>query len=73
MDFDRLKLVEQQVSVMQKEINEVLGEVQVAMQGMSKANKMAFEVLLSRIQELEDRLDKVSTVTDRDSDEGKEL
>lgn len=72
MDFDRLKLLEQQLSVMQKEVNEVLGEVQIAMQGMSKANKMAFEVLLSRIQELEQRVGTVAEKDSRDG-EGKEL
>jgi hypothetical protein len=53
MDLDRLKLLEQQVSVMQKEINEVLGEVQFAMEGLVKANKMAMEVIMDRLDKLE--------------------
>lgn len=53
MDMDRLKLLEQQFAVMQQEINEVLGEVQMAMQGLARGNKMALEVILLRLDALE--------------------
>lgn len=58
--MDNIKLLEHQLQVlrtevntMQKEINEVLGDVQTAMQGMTRMTQMALEVFDSRIRTLE--------------------
>lgn len=49
----RMKLLEDQYIVMQREINEVLGEVQTALTGMQRANTMVFAVMSERLRALE--------------------
>lgn len=51
--MDRLTLLEQKLTVLQGEINHVLGEVQRAMQGLVKANQLALGVMDARLSALE--------------------
>lgn len=70
MDFDRLKLLEQKVEIMQKEFNEVLQEMQVTMQSMAVTYKTVFTDIVGRLNELEAQ---VGPKPIRQDDEGKEL
>lgn len=54
MSMDRMRLLEQQVTVLQQEINAVLGEIQGAMQSLTRANQMAFTVMDKRLTALEE-------------------
>lgn len=54
----RLKFLEQQMQVMQREINEILGQIQVAMQGLVRANSMALQVVDARLNKLETPAEK---------------
>ena len=53
MDEHRLKVLEQKLLVMQKEVSEVIGELQQAMTALMKAQAMATAVMNSRVTELE--------------------
>lgn len=51
----RLQVLEQKLLVMQREVSEVIGELQQAMTSLMKAQAMATAVMNSRITELEAR------------------
>lgn len=53
--MDRINLLEQQFTVLSKEITEVLTEVQASLHGFAKSTSMALTVLVGRIEELERR------------------
>lgn len=75
----RLRLLEDKFTVMTREFNETLGEIQTAVEGITKGNKMAFDVAFEKLRNLEEQLKKATPPTDTavpvDSDrsEGKEL
>jgi hypothetical protein len=58
----RLKVLEQQFQVMQKEVNEVLGEMQQALTALMRAQAMASQVIDARLTEIE----KKSGIKDSD-------
>lgn len=64
-DF-KLKLLEQKVEVMQKEISTVLNEMQVTIQAIAQTYSTALKVIMQRLNNLE-------TPPIRTEDEGKEL
>jgi hypothetical protein len=49
----RLKLLEQKMDIMQKEVSEVLQEMQVAIQSITITYSTALKVLLERVDKLE--------------------
>jgi hypothetical protein len=51
----RLKVLEQKLMVMQKEVSEVIGELQQAMTALMKAQAMATAITNSRLEELESK------------------
>ncbi len=53
MDFDRMKLIEQKVDIMQKEVSQVLQEMQVAIQGIAVTYSTALKVVMERLNALE--------------------
>lgn len=75
----RLKVLEQQFQVMQKEVNEVLGEMQQALTALVRAQAMASQVIDSRLTEIEKKSgikDSDGKYLPEDSDEthtGKEI
>lgn len=69
----KVQMLEQQVQVMQKEINEVLVELQRAMQGMAKANAMVLHLFDDRLKKLEAASDTTSVNNVPQNTEGKEL
>lgn len=70
MDFNRLTLLEQKVEVMQREISEVLREIQVATQSTVVTFSTALKVFDARIRELEALNNPIPI---RQDEEGKEL
>lgn len=68
----RLKVLEQKLTVMQKEVSEVIGELQQAMTALMRSQAMATAVANSRLEELEDKINPSSTVQPYRT-EGKEL
>lgn len=70
MENHRLDFVEQQIQVLQGELNGVLQEMQVTIQGLAKVTKAALEVFDARIRDLEKQA-KHTTI--RSEEEGKEL
>lgn len=50
----QIQILRTEVNAMQKEINDVLNDLQLAMQGMGRATSMALEVFDSRITKLEE-------------------
>lgn len=75
MDMDRLKLLEQQVNVLQREVNAVLEEVQTALTLMAKSTQTALSSLQNQIIVLNDKVDgKIKSGPQvRMDDGGKEL
>lgn len=69
----QVQLLRTEVNAMQKEINEVLTDIQTAMQGMMRGTKLALEVFDSRIRVLEDSLKKPDPVTEKVSESGREI
>jgi len=69
----RLKVLEQKLLVMQKEVSEVVGELQQAMTALMRSQAMATAVTNSRLEELESMTsaDKLSERTEEE--QGKEL
>ena len=49
----RIKVIEQKLLVMQKEVSEVIGELQQAMTALMRSQAMATAVANSRLEELE--------------------
>lgn len=67
----RYKLLEQKVEVMQKEVSQVLGEMQTTIQAIAATYSTALKVLMERTDKLEKGL---RTTTEYRKDEnGKEL
>lgn len=56
MDNNRLALLEQKVTVLQREISEVLQEMQVTMQGLTVTYGTALKVMNARLNDLEKQL-----------------
>lgn len=71
----RLKVLEQQFQVMQKEVSEVLGEMQNAFTSVLRANEINIRAMYARIAELENLVDHYREHTEepRDNEEGVEL
>lgn len=72
----RLKVLEQTLQIIQKETNEVLGQVQITLQGFSKGTRMALETLAAQAEELDARLQALENpahTSSRQDDGGKEL
>ena len=67
----RLQVLEQKLLVMQKEVSEVIGEMQQALTGLMRAQAMASAVANSRLTELEQLLPPRPEL--REEDAGKEL
>lgn len=65
----RIKLLEDTLLVVQREVNSTLGEIQAALEGITKGNKMAFEVAFEKMRNLEDvitELKSASNSADKD-------
>ena len=69
MSEHRLNVLEQKLLVMQKEVSEVIGELQQAMTALMRSQAMASAVADSRLRELEALIPKQIS----SSEEGKEL
>lgn len=69
----RLKVVEQKLMVMQKEVSEVVGELQQAMTALMRSQAMATAVANSRLEELEAKTTSIPIPTDTTHAGGKEL
>jgi len=69
----RLKVLEQKLMVMQKEVSEVVGELQQAMTALMRSQAMATAVANSRLEELEAKTDNISLPVPADHVGGKEL
>lgn len=68
----RIKVIEQKLMVMQKEVSEVIGELQQAMTALMRSQAMATAVANSRLEELEDKINP-SPSAGPPRTEGKEL
>jgi hypothetical protein len=68
----RLKVLEQKLLVMQKEVSEVVGELQQAMTALMRSQAMATAVANSRLEELEDKTRQLD-VSLTEHNGGKEL
>lgn len=66
----RLKVLEQKLLVMQKEVSEVVGELQQAMTALMRSQAIATAVVNSRLTELEQGQ---ATPESRTDEQGKEL
>jgi hypothetical protein len=70
----RLKVTEQKLLVMQKEVSEVIGELQQALTALMRSQAMATAVANSRLEELEAKTKNlVIEATDLNHPGGKEL
>lgn len=69
MNFDRVTLLEQKVEVMQREVSQVLGEMQTTIQAIAATYSTALKVMMQRVEELEKKV----TIPVRSEEEGKEL
>lgn len=67
----RIKVIEQKLLVMQKEVSEVIGELQQAMTALMRSQAMATAVANSRLEELEAKV--VTTDPSPRTEGGKEL
>lgn len=67
----RIKVIEQKLLVMQKEVSEVIGELQQAMTALMRSQAMATAVANSRLEELEAKV--VTTEPAPRTEGGKEL
>lgn len=73
-DNHRLDVLQQQFTVFTGEMNGVLQEMQVTIQGMAKTYSMALQVFHQRITEVERALEESRVGTQiRTEEEGKEL
>jgi hypothetical protein len=68
----RIKVIEQKLVVMQKEVSEVIGELQQAMTALMRSQAMATAVANSRLEELEDKINPLPPAGPSRT-EGKEL
>lgn len=69
----RLKVIEQKLMVMQKEVSEVVGELQQAMTALMRSQAMATAVANSRLEELEAKTNSMPLPADITHAGGKEL
>lgn len=69
----RLKVLEQKLMVMQKEVSEVVGELQQAMTALMRSQAMATAVVNSRLEELESKTKSMPIPADTTHMGGKEL
>ena len=70
----RLKVLEQKLMVMQKEVSAVVGELQQAMTALMRSQAIATAVINSRLTDLEAKTRDMPLPTElRSSEEGKEL
>jgi type II secretory pathway component PulM len=69
----RLKVLEQKLTVMQKEVSEVIGELQQAMTALMRSQAMATAVTNSRLEELESKTLNIPIPADNVHIGGKEL
>ena len=69
----RLKVLEQKLIVMQKEVSEVVGELQQAMTALMRSQAMATAVANSRLEELESKTNNIPLPVDITHAGGKEL
>lgn len=69
----RLKVLEQKLIVMQKEVSEVVGELQQAMTALMRSQAMATAVANSRLEELEAKTKDISLPAADGHTGGKEL
>ena len=69
----RLKVLEQKLMVMQKEVSEVIGELQQAMTALMRSQAMATAVANSRLEELESKTKELSVPAPNEHTGGKEL
>lgn len=70
----RIKVLEQKLLVMQKEVSEVVGELQQAMTALMRSQAMATAVANSRLTDLEAKTADIALPAEpRSSEEGKEL
>lgn len=70
----RVKVMEQKLLVMQKEVSEVIGELQQAMTALMRSQAMATAVANSRLEELEAKVPGLGLYEQfRKDEEGKEL
>lgn len=70
----RLKVLEQKLLVMQKEVSEVVGELQQAMTALMRSQAIATAVVNSRLTDLESKTKDISLPAEpRVANEGKEL
>lgn len=74
LDF-RYKLLEQKVEVMQKEVSQVLHEMQTTIQAIAQTYSVALKVLVERADKLDKEVEalKTSTLTVREDTHGKEI
>jgi oligoribonuclease (3'-5' exoribonuclease) len=69
----RLKVLEQKLQVMQKEVSEVLGEMQQAITSLMRAQALATAVTNSRLTEVEKLLLEVPAEPVEPTQGGKEI
>lgn len=69
----RIKVMEQKLLVMQKEVSEVIGELQQAMTALMRSQAMATAVANSRLEELENKTSSLPAPVDIKHAGGKEL
>jgi len=69
----RLKVLEQKLMVMQKEVSEVVGELQQAMTALMRSQAMATAVANSRLEELEAKTEQLPIPPQEPHIGGKEL
>jgi hypothetical protein len=69
----RLKVLEQKLMVMQKEVSEVVGELQQAMTALMRSQAMATAVANSRLEDLEAKTKDISLPATDGHTGGKEL
>lgn len=68
----RLDLLEKKVEVMQQEFSQVLGELQVTIQGLAKMTQIGLHTLVERVNQLETS-GKLVQEEIQERKEGKEL
>lgn len=69
----RIKVIEQKLLIMQKEVSEVIGELQQAMTALMRSQAMATAVTNSRLEELESKTSSLPASVSLDHIGGKEL
>lgn len=69
MEDFKVKLLEQKVEVMQREVSQVLGEMQTTIEAIAATYSTALKVMMQRIDDLEKKI----AIPMRSEEEGKEL